>query len=169
MFIREDSGDVAVLRLAHKKVSALTAEFCEALVVEIAGIAASPSTALVVTGTGSAFSAGVDLFKVLDGGAAYLERFLPAMGGVLPDATDVSETGGGCGERARDCRRLHHRSCVRSPRDGGWDGSNRRARADGGGPDSSLPLEIVGARVPASPVLRQSVLTGRTRQSRRGA
>jgi hypothetical protein len=32
----------------------------------------------VLTGTGSIFSAGVDLFRVLEGGRAYLEQFPPA-------------------------------------------------------------------------------------------
>ena len=160
MFIREDSGDVAVLRLAHKKVSALDAEFCEALVVEIAGIAASPSTALVVTGTGSAFSAGVDLFKVLDGGAAYLERFLPAMEAFLQTlltfpkpavaAVNGHAIAGGCIIAAA----CDHRVMA--------DGTGRIGVPElvVGVPFPSLPLEIVGARVPAS-VLRQLVLTGR--------
>ena len=79
MFVREDSGDLAVVRLAHKKVSALDVALCEALVREIEAVASSPSRALVITGTAATFSAGVDLFQVLDGGAAYLARFLPAM------------------------------------------------------------------------------------------
>ena len=79
MFVREEAGSIAVLRMAHGKVSALDADFCDALTAEIGAIATSGSKALVITGTGSAFSAGVDLFKVLDGGAEYLERFLPAM------------------------------------------------------------------------------------------
>jgi enoyl-CoA hydratase/carnithine racemase len=33
--------------------------------------------ALVVTGRGSAFSAGVDLFRLVDEGAAYVDAFLP--------------------------------------------------------------------------------------------
>ena len=32
-----------------------------------------------MTGRGNVFSAGVDLFKVLDGGGAYLDTFLPAL------------------------------------------------------------------------------------------
>ena len=79
MFVREDSGDTAVIRFAHKKVSALDVAFCGALVRELETIASSSSRALVVTGTGTTFSAGVDLFQVLDGGAEYLTRFLPAM------------------------------------------------------------------------------------------
>jgi enoyl-CoA hydratase len=79
MFTREDAGSVAVLRLAHGKVSALDLELCDALSAEVDTIAAGSPSALVITGTGSVFSAGVDLFRVIDGGADYLGRFLPAM------------------------------------------------------------------------------------------
>jgi enoyl-CoA hydratase len=76
---RDDSGFIAVLRLSHGKVSALDTDLCHALVRELEQIAASDAHALVITGSGSAFSAGVDLFRVLDGSAAYLTQFLPAM------------------------------------------------------------------------------------------
>lgn len=79
MIIRDDSGPIALLRFAHGKVSALDVEFCHAVIRELEQIAASDARALVVTGTGSAFSAGVDLFRVLEGGAEYLKQFLPAM------------------------------------------------------------------------------------------
>jgi enoyl-CoA hydratase len=79
MFTREDVGAIAVLRLAHGKVSALDLEFCDALSAEVASIAAGSPAGMVITGTGSVFSAGVDLFRVMDGGADYLNRFLPAM------------------------------------------------------------------------------------------
>lgn len=79
MFTREDHDAIAVLRLAHGKVSALDTDFCTALVGEIAGVAATAATALVVTGSGVAFSAGVDLFALLKGGDEYARRFVPAM------------------------------------------------------------------------------------------
>jgi enoyl-CoA hydratase len=79
VLIREDSHDIAVLRLAHGKVSALDVEFCHAIVNELQTIASGSSRALILTGTGSAFSAGVDLFRVLHGGSEYLAQFLPAM------------------------------------------------------------------------------------------
>ena len=79
MFTREDVGSIAVLRLSHGKVSALDLEFCDALSAEVESIAVGSPTGLVITGTGSVFSAGVDLFRVIDGGAEYLNRFLPAM------------------------------------------------------------------------------------------
>src|SRR5207237_10047754 len=42
-------------------------------------------TALVLVGTGSAFSAGVDLFRILDGGDDYVARFIPALSGAFDD------------------------------------------------------------------------------------
>jgi enoyl-CoA hydratase len=79
MTFREDHGGVVVLRLAHGKVNALDLELCESLAGEVNAVASSAAEGLVITGTGSAFSAGVDLFRVLDGGADYLRAFLPAM------------------------------------------------------------------------------------------
>lgn len=38
---------------------------------------------MVLTGSGSIFSAGVDLFQVLEGGEAYLAQFLPKLSGSL--------------------------------------------------------------------------------------
>jgi enoyl-CoA hydratase len=80
VIVREDSQSVAVIRMAHGKVSAIDLELCAALTAEFEHVAASAATALVLTGTGSTFSAGVDLFRVLEGRSEYLERFLPAMG-----------------------------------------------------------------------------------------
>jgi enoyl-CoA hydratase len=79
MLQTEQQGDVTLLRLTHGKASVLDLELLEGLTVELGRIAEGPGRALVVTGTGSIFSAGVDLFRVVDGGAEYLERFLPAL------------------------------------------------------------------------------------------
>lgn len=77
---REDRADVAVLRLAHGKASALDTELLVALGEQLDDVERTEELASVVlTGTGPIFSAGVDLFRVLDGGAAYLEQFLPAI------------------------------------------------------------------------------------------
>lgn len=73
-------GSVTVLRMAHGKANALDLEFCEALTSQLTVCERSPSTrALVLTGSGAMFSAGVDLLRVVDGGADYLRVFLPAM------------------------------------------------------------------------------------------
>jgi enoyl-CoA hydratase len=77
MIEREERDGVLTLRLAHKKASALDAELVDAVADAFEG--AADAGAVVLTGTGSIFSAGVDLCRVLDGGAAYVERFLPGL------------------------------------------------------------------------------------------
>jgi enoyl-CoA hydratase len=77
MLRRDARGDVALLSLAHGKASALDLELLLALDAALAE--ASSARAVVLTGQGNIFSAGVDLFRVLDGGRAYLQEFLPAL------------------------------------------------------------------------------------------
>ncbi len=82
--IRIDTrGSVAVLSLEHGKVNALDAPLLERLSEEIDTIAGSPARALVVTGRGGSFSAGVDLWRVLEGGPPYLETFVPLLSDTL--------------------------------------------------------------------------------------
>jgi enoyl-CoA hydratase len=76
---REDDGDVAVLRLAHGPVSAMDIELCQAIAEIFEELADDPATAVVLTGTGRSFSAGVDLRRIVDGGPEYVERFLPEL------------------------------------------------------------------------------------------
>jgi enoyl-CoA hydratase len=66
------SDDVTVLRLDSGRVHALDLDLLKALTAAVSG----SGRALVVTGTGSAFSAGVDLRQILDGGRTYTEEFL---------------------------------------------------------------------------------------------
>lgn len=75
--------DLAVLRLDHGKANALDLELFDALVARLDEIAASDASAVVLTGTGRTFSAGVELFRVVDGGAEYLDAFLPALDRVV--------------------------------------------------------------------------------------
>src|SRR5499433_1225583 len=74
--VTEQDG-VAVLRLAHGKVNAMSLEFCEALTARFAEI--WTARAVVMTATGRTFSAGVDLVRLLEGGAPYIRKFLPAL------------------------------------------------------------------------------------------
>ena len=75
--IRIDEQDgVAVVRLAHGKVNALDLELLD----EITKVfTTTEAEAVVLTGTGRAFSAGVDLWRMLDGGPDYVRAFLPAL------------------------------------------------------------------------------------------
>jgi enoyl-CoA hydratase len=52
---------------------------CEALAREFGALAHGPAQAIVLTGRGRAFSAGVDLIRLSEGGAAYVRAFLPAL------------------------------------------------------------------------------------------
>jgi len=73
----DQKDDVAVVRLEHGKVNALDLELLRAITATMKEVAAAD--AVVLTGAGRAFSAGVDLRRIVDGGAAYAEEFLPAL------------------------------------------------------------------------------------------
>ena len=81
MIHRESRGPVLVLRMEHGKVQALDVELLEALSLELEHPESIRS--VVLTGTGRAFSAGVDLYRVLNEGATYVDRFLPLLSSAL--------------------------------------------------------------------------------------
>ena len=84
MIHREDKGGVAVLRMEHGKANAIDVTLFEELEVRLDEIEASPEVrAVVLTGTGGMFSAGVDLFQVIEGGSDYLDAFVPRIGSSL--------------------------------------------------------------------------------------
>lgn len=72
-------GRVAVLQMTHGKANAIDLEFCEALGAQIEACRRSAAGAVVITGQGKMFSAGVDLPRLVAGGPAYVRTFLPAM------------------------------------------------------------------------------------------
>jgi enoyl-CoA hydratase len=161
MIEREDRDGVRVLRLAHGKVSAMDIELGQAFIGELKDAADAEVRALVVTGSGSSFSAGVDLFRLIKDGPAYGERFLPVLDTMLRDtltfpkpvvaAVNGHAIAGGC---------ILAAAC------------DRRVMADGSGrigipelvvgvPFPALPLQIVAARM-SDRDFRDLVLTGRT-------
>lgn len=79
MIQRQDHGDVLLLRLAHGKASALDLELLDELCTAMDEFEASDARACVLTGTGSIFSAGVDLKRLVEGGVEYIDAFLPAL------------------------------------------------------------------------------------------
>jgi enoyl-CoA hydratase len=72
-----DQAGIALVRLNHGKVNALDVELVQAL--PVAMEQAAQASAVVLTGAGRAFSAGVDLVRIVDGGPDYLREFLPAL------------------------------------------------------------------------------------------
>jgi enoyl-CoA hydratase len=72
-------GGIAVVKMIHGKANALDIEFCEALAAQFEALRGSDTRAVVLTGQGPMFSAGVNLIRLGEGGAAYVRRFLPAL------------------------------------------------------------------------------------------
>ncbi len=80
MIEKELIEGVLRLRMAHGKASAMDIELLAAL--QQAFTQAESDTAVravILTGTGSIFSAGVDLKRILDGGEAYAKQFVPLL------------------------------------------------------------------------------------------
>ena len=80
MFTTEQRGDVTLVRMQHGKVNAFDTDFTSALIRELEKLERSNATsAVVLTGTGSVFSAGVELRRLMDGGRDYIRSFLPLL------------------------------------------------------------------------------------------
>jgi len=70
---------IAVLTMSHGKVNALDIEFCDALAKRFIELRKSDARAVVLTGQGKIFSAGVNLVRLSEGGADYIRQFLPVL------------------------------------------------------------------------------------------
>jgi enoyl-CoA hydratase/carnithine racemase len=76
-------GAVQVLTLSSGRVNALDVEFVNELTEAVRELQRSGAGALVITGAGRAFSAGVDLKRVVEGGADYTDRLIPALSDLM--------------------------------------------------------------------------------------
>jgi enoyl-CoA hydratase len=76
---RADEDGIAVLTLAHGPVNALDVELCTAVADSLRELGSDVVRAVVLTGSGRAFSAGVDLRRVVADGEGYARRLVPAL------------------------------------------------------------------------------------------
>ena len=74
-----DRGGIAIVKMNHGKANALDIEFCQAIAAQFEALRGSDTKAVVLTGQGEMFSAGVNLVRLSEGGAAYVRRFLPVL------------------------------------------------------------------------------------------
>jgi len=75
----ETSNGIAVVTIKHGKVNALDIELCEDLAHCLEELRSSDARAVVLTGQGRVFSAGVNLLRLISGGADYVRKFLPTL------------------------------------------------------------------------------------------
>src|SRR5262249_18375100 len=76
MIVREMQNSIAVLRMEHGKVNAIDIELFSELQTELKYLESSEASAVILTGTGKSFSAGVDLFRLLRSGTDYVRSFV---------------------------------------------------------------------------------------------
>jgi enoyl-CoA hydratase len=115
-----DRNGVQLVELEHGKVNALDLELLEALIE--AFHAADPQRPIVLTGAGRAFSAGVDLRRIVDEGESYTPRFLDALSasflavfdhpGPVVAAVNGAAIAGGCVVAAACDRRFISRGPI---------------------------------------------------------
>ena len=79
MFDVSQHGDIAVLQMSYGKANAIDLEFCQGIEEQLEEIRKSSAKALVLTGEGNIFSAGLDLVRVLEGGSEYCQALVPAL------------------------------------------------------------------------------------------
>jgi enoyl-CoA hydratase len=79
MFTLTQTRRIAVLAMQHGKANALDTEFCNALAAKFDELKEADASAIVITGQGKIFSAGVDLLRATNAGPDYFREFLPAL------------------------------------------------------------------------------------------
>jgi enoyl-CoA hydratase len=115
-----DRDGARLVELAHGKVNALDLELLLALIEAFE--AADPHQPIVLTGAGRAFSAGVDLRRIVEGDQGYTPKFLDALSGCflavfdhvgpVVAAVNGAAIAGGCVIAAACDRRLISRGPI---------------------------------------------------------
>lgn len=75
----ERRGDIAVVTLDRPPVNALDREFLETIADGFGKLGKDDCRAIVLTGKGSCFSAGADLFRVVEGDSEYVDSAVPSL------------------------------------------------------------------------------------------
>jgi enoyl-CoA hydratase/carnithine racemase len=70
---------IATVTIRHGKANALDIALCNSLATGFEDLRTSDTCAVLITGQGRMFSAGVDLLQVSEGGADYVRKFLPTL------------------------------------------------------------------------------------------
>jgi enoyl-CoA hydratase len=78
MLQQSENNGVTTLTMQHGKANALDLEFCRALADKFSELREA-NQAVVLTGTGGIFSAGVDLKRILSDGPEYIREFLHSL------------------------------------------------------------------------------------------
>jgi enoyl-CoA hydratase len=76
---REQHENVALVKMVRGKGNAMNIDFLRALIEELDALEQSSARAVVLTGTGSVFSAGVDLVQLTQAGGDYIREFLASL------------------------------------------------------------------------------------------
>ena len=83
MITVEKHDGIAILTMAYGKVNAIDIELLQELQSRLNEIEPSDERAVILTAQGKTFSAGVDLFRLLEESADYVQRFLPCFNDTL--------------------------------------------------------------------------------------
>ena len=79
MFEIEHNAEIAVLKMNHGKVNAMSVEFCHEIKSQLRLLEQSEARAIVLTSSQKVFSAGVDLVRLIDEDVEYVDEFVPAL------------------------------------------------------------------------------------------
>ncbi|MET3936967.1 enoyl-CoA hydratase/isomerase family protein [Arthrobacter sp. OAP107] len=83
MITVQDDHKITTIRLENGKVNTLDLDMLADLSAVFRSLHGRDEGAVILTGVGSSFSAGVDLRKIIDGGSDYIHEFLPALSAAI--------------------------------------------------------------------------------------